>query len=124
MLLFLRRMSSAVEVLQIDENALRAELQGNGRSLLPQDVLVFSIDGPFFFGAVANLERTLAQTHADPRCIVIRLNRVPFMDITGIQALEEATQNLEKRGVHVLLCDARQSVLYKDRKSTRLNSSN
>src|SRR3546814_4869927 len=50
MLLFLRRMSSAVEVLQIDENALRAELQGNGRSLLPQDVLVFSIDGPFFFG--------------------------------------------------------------------------
>src|SRR3546814_19553729 len=35
------------------------------------------------------------------------------MDITGIQALEEATQNLEKRGVHVLLCDARQSVLYK-----------
>src|SRR3546814_12300444 len=36
MLLFLRRMSSAVEVLQIDENALRAELQGNGRPLLPR----------------------------------------------------------------------------------------
>src|SRR3546814_17253595 len=98
MLLFLRRMSSAVEVLQIDENALRAELQGNGRSLLPQDVLVFSIDGPFFFGAVANLERTLAQTPADPRCIVIRLNRVPFMDITGITALEEATRNMQKSG--------------------------
>src|SRR3546814_19245279 len=81
MLLFLRRMSSAVEVLQIDENALRAELQGNGSSLLPQDVLVFSIDGPFFFGAVANLERTLAQTHADPRYHVIRLNRVLFMAI-------------------------------------------
>lgn len=113
MLLFLRRMSSAVEVLQVDEKALRAELQGNGRPHLPKGVVVFSIDGPFFFGAVENLERALAQTHTDPRCIVIRLNRVPFMDITGIQTLEEATQNLEKRGVRVLLCDARQTVLRK-----------
>ncbi|HWY26030.1 MAG TPA: sodium-independent anion transporter, partial [Nevskia sp.] len=72
-----------------------------------------SIEGPFFFGAVENLERALAQTHADPRCIIIRLNRVPFMDITGIQALEEATQNLERRGVRVLLCDARPNVVRK-----------
>ncbi|HSW12078.1 MAG TPA: SulP family inorganic anion transporter [Solimonas sp.] len=113
MLLFLRRMSSAVEVMQVDGNALQVELQRNGRSQLPKDVLVFSIEGPFFFGAVENLERALAQTHTDPRCIVIRLNRVPFMDITGIQTLEEATQNLERRGVRVLLCDARQSVLRK-----------
>lgn len=111
MLLFLRRMSTAVEVLRIDEGALQAELQGNGRSKLPPDVLVYSIDGPFFFGAVENLEQALAQTHTDPRCIVIRLNRVPFVDITGIQALEEATQNLQRRGVRVLLCDARPNVL-------------
>lgn len=75
--------------------------------------MVYSIEGPFFFGAVENLERTLGRTHTDPRCIVIRLGRVPFMDITGIQALQEATQNLERRGVRVILCDARSNVLHK-----------
>ncbi len=113
MLLFLRRMSSAVEVLRIEDGSIQSELRDSGVGALPPDVLVYSIEGPFFFGAVENLERALAQTHADPRCIIIRLNRVPFMDITGIQALEEATQNLERRGVRVLLCDARPNVVRK-----------
>lgn len=113
MLLFLRRMASAVEVLRVDEKALQQELRDNGRSQLPPNVLVYSIEGPFFFGAVENLERALDQTHSDPRCIVIRLNRVPFIDITGIQTLEEATQNLERRKVRVLLSEARPNVLRK-----------
>lgn len=113
MLLFLRRMSSAVEVLHVDDTHIRAELQSQGRDAMPPDVLVYSIEGPFFFGAVENLERALAQTRTDPRCIIIRLNRVPFMDITGIQTLEEAAQNLERRRVRVLLCDARPNVLRK-----------
>ena len=113
MLLFLRRMSNSVEVLRVDERELRTELQGTGRESVPSDVIVYSIEGPFFFGAVESLERTLARTHSDPRCIVIRLGHVPFMDVTGIQALEEATQNLERRGVRVLFCDARANVLLK-----------
>ncbi len=113
MMLFLRRMATSVEVLSVDQGALQDELRASGRSGLPADVLVYSIEGPLFFGAVENLERALAQTHTDPRCIVIRLGRVPFMDITGIQSLEEASQNLERRGVRVLLCEARPTVLRK-----------
>ncbi len=113
MLLFLRRMSSAVEVLQLDQHELRSELRGTGRDSVPGDVIVYAIDGPFFFAAVESLERTLARTRGDPRCIIFRLGRVPFMDVTGIQALEEATRNLERRGVHVFLCEARPNVLRK-----------
>ncbi|HQX48075.1 MAG TPA: SulP family inorganic anion transporter, partial [Steroidobacteraceae bacterium] len=60
MLLFLRRMSNSVEVLRVDERELRTELQGTGRENVPSDVIVYSIEGPFFFGAVESLERTLA----------------------------------------------------------------
>ncbi|HVT35125.1 MAG TPA: sodium-independent anion transporter, partial [Nevskiaceae bacterium] len=48
-----------------------------------------------------------------PRCIVIRLARVPFMDITGLQTLEEAIDNLQRRKVRVILCEANQRVLLK-----------
>ncbi|MBV6423475.1 MAG: C4-dicarboxylic acid transporter DauA [Steroidobacteraceae bacterium] len=113
MLLFLRRMSNAVEVLRVDERALDAELRGTGRETLPRGVIVYSIEGPFFFGAVESLERVLGRTHTDPRAIVIRLGRVPFMDATGLQAIEEATRNLERRGVRVLYCEARPNVLRK-----------
>lgn len=112
MLQFLRRMASSVEVLKLDESQLRGELAASGGTL-PPDLLVYSIEGPFFFGAVESLERALQQTHTDPRCIVIRLRRVPFMDITGIQTLEEAIGNLQKRGVRAVLCEANPRVLRK-----------
>jgi sulfate permease, SulP family len=107
MLLFLRRMAASVEVLRVEEGDLQSQLP------LPADVMIYSIEGPFFFGAVESWERTLGRTNTDPRCIVIQLARVPFMDITGIQALEEATENLERRGVRVFLCEARPNVLAK-----------
>jgi Sulfate permease and related transporters (MFS superfamily) len=112
MLLFLRRMAASVEVLSVEEGDLRSRLESAGIAL-PADVMIYSIEGPFFFGAVESWERTLGRTRTDPRCIVIHLARVPFMDITGIQALEEATENLERRGVRVLLCEARPNVLAK-----------
>ncbi len=110
---FLQRMASSVEVLRLEEGQLQTELTTTAGIQLPPDVLVYSIEGPFFFGAVESLERALEQTHTDPRCMVIRLSRVPFMDITGIQALEEAIQNLGQRGVRVLLCEANPRILRK-----------
>ena len=113
MLLFLRRMASSVEVLQVDEGSIQADLQAGGCSRLPPGVLIYSIEGPFFFGAVENLDRALKDARATPRCIVIRLGRVPFMDITGIQTLEEAARQFERQGVRLLLCEARINVLRK-----------
>lgn len=110
MMHFLRRMASSVEVQQIAGKELEMELTYQGLTTLPPGVLVYAIDGPFFFGAVENFEQTLAQTHTDPRILVIRLRRVPFMDITGLQTLEEAILNLEARGIRIILCEANERV--------------
>lgn len=73
---------------------------------MPDDVLVYAINGPIFFAAVETFERALAANHTDPRALILRLGRVPFVDITGIQALEEIVENLAGRGVTVILCEA------------------
>lgn len=110
MLQFLRRMASSVQTQQLTEKDLEMELAYHGVVQLPRGMLIYTIEGPFFFGAVENFERALAQTHTDARVLVLRLRRVPFMDITGIQTLEEVIQNLAKRGVTVILCGANDRV--------------
>lgn len=107
---FLRRMAETVETQPADEDELRAELARHGLPPLPRGLLVYEIAGPMFFGAVENFERALAQTHTEPQALVIRLRRVPFMDITGIQVLEEVAGKLRKRGVTVVLCEANERV--------------
>jgi MFS superfamily sulfate permease-like transporter len=76
-------------------------------------VLVYKAEGPFFFGAVENFERALAFTHTDPRVLIIRLRWVPFMDITGVQALEEAIRDLHRRSVRVVIAGANPRVAAK-----------
>lgn len=114
---FLRRMAGSVEVRQETEQQLRQELSHRGFSDLPPGVLVYAVEGPFFFGAVETFERTLAATHTDPRVLIIRLRWVPFIDITGLQTLEEVVADLQKRGVAVMLSGANERVLGKLRRA-------
>jgi len=107
---FLRRMAASVEVKQVTEQELYREFAHQGFTTLPKDVLVYAVEGPFFFGAVENFERALASTHSDPKVLIIHLRWVPFMDITGIQTLEEVIHALKKRGVRVMLTGANQRV--------------
>ncbi len=110
---FLRRMASSVEVEPADAREIHEELAARGCGPLPADVLVYKVEGPFFFGAVETFERALAYTHTDPRVLILRLRWVPFMDITGVQALEEAIRDLQRRGVRVMITGANARVTAK-----------
>ncbi|KAI3595948.1 Sulfate permease (plasmid) [Cupriavidus necator H850] len=113
MLQFLRRMSASVEVARQDAVDVERELGDAGTgpaARMPPSVLVYVIDGPFFFGAVEACERALVQTHTEPRVLLIRLGRVPFMDMTGLQTLEAVIVTLQKRGVAVVLAEANERV--------------
>jgi SulP family sulfate permease len=110
---FMRRMSASVEVVEHGQASLRHELAEAGLEALPKDVVVYGIDGPFFFGSVDSLERALSWTREPPRHVVLRLERVPFMDATGLKRLESTIGNLRKRGVQVLLSGASLRVLRK-----------
>ena len=110
---FLRRMAAAVELRQVDQVSVQSELARHGLASLPAGTLLYEINGPMFFGAVDNFERVLRDTATDPKVLILRLQRVPFMDVTGLQCLEDAITGLQKRGVKVLLCEANERVLLK-----------
>jgi sulfate permease, SulP family len=101
-LLFMKRMSESVRVKQQSgpegDEPLEVPVQ------LPAGVLVYRIDGPFFFGAAEKLESTLERVPLGVRAIVLRLGRVPFMDATGLATLLEVIERYRRRKVRVLLC--------------------
>lgn len=113
---FIRRMASSVEVQQMTDQQLAHELVQNNVKALPEGVLVYSVDGPFFFAAAEIFQHALAITHTDPKTVIIKLRWVPFIDITGLQALEEVIEDLQERHIKVILCGANSRVEGKLRK--------
>jgi SulP family sulfate permease len=107
--MFMRRMAYAVEI--HEESADKPD--GTTTQTLPPGTLVYSIDGPFFFGAAEKLERTLENVQQHMGILVLRLGRVPFVDATGIQSLSELAADCRRFGTRLVLCEVRPNVLAK-----------
>ncbi|HET7656002.1 MAG TPA: sodium-independent anion transporter, partial [Luteimonas sp.] len=60
-----------------------------------------------------SLERALSWSRKPPRTVVLRLDRVPFVDATGLKRLESTMAAMDRRGVQVLLTGANLRVLRK-----------
>jgi MFS superfamily sulfate permease-like transporter len=82
-------------------------LDDTQQTVLPRNALVYRIEGPFFFGAAEKLERTLERVQLDICTIILRLDRVPFADATGMQTLSEIIERFQRRRVRVMLCGIR-----------------
>ena len=102
---FLRRMAASVEVTALPEEDLPLNQSGEVATL-PKDVMIFRIDGPFFFAAVESLERALTFTNSQPSVVILSLRRVPFVDMTALGKLEHVMHDLQKRHIRVILAEA------------------
>jgi sulfate permease, SulP family len=110
---FVRRMAASVEIKASSQDELTPELMKHGLTQLPHELAVYALEGPFFFAAAEAFERVMNSIQDDPKILVIRLKWVPFMDITGIQALEEIVSNFKNKGIHVVICGANSRVANK-----------
>ena len=109
-LLFMRRMAQSVSIEARTLDELATEV-GEGSALaLPRDTIVYTIDGPFFFGAAENLEKTLRRSQSHVGTIVIRMDNVPFIDTTGLRSIEEIVADFQRNGTRVVLCGVRTNV--------------
>lgn len=100
-LLAVARLASTAHV--VAEPLDPPELHGGvEHELLAQRVLVYRLDGPVFFAAASHFlsELTVA---ADVRVVILRLSSMAFLDATGARMLGEIVDQLEQRGITVLI---------------------
>ena len=107
-LLFMRRMSETTDVKAIyDEIDLNEDAdmeRGNLEHLtIPEDVEVYEINGPYFFGAGNRFEDIMARYGKRPKVRIIRMRKVPFIDSTGLHNLENMCLMSQKENITVVL---------------------
>ena len=64
---------------------------------------MYEIAGPLFFGAAQKAMGSLGAIATGLKVLIIRLERVPVIDATGLVALESAISTLTKNGCFTVL---------------------
>jgi SulP family sulfate permease len=109
-LLFMRRMADAVVIeRQVNAGGGATPARAPGDS----GIVIYSIEGPLFFGAAEKLERTLAHIQRPATTLILRMGNVPFLDATGIDAIAEMVTDFKRHGATVLLVELKPNVHYK-----------
>jgi len=67
------------------------------------NVYVKHLYGPMFFGFTARFQELVQSLDSDIDALIIRMDRVPYIDQSGLYAMEDAALDLERREVPVLL---------------------
>ncbi len=110
LLLFMKRMADAVDINPLVRTK-ESELLLSGE--IPEDIQIFEINGPLFFGsagAFATVHSFIADHH---RVIIFRLRYVPIIDTSGLKRFEEIVHSLERSGTRVLVSGANEKIAAK-----------
>ena len=104
--LFMHRMSMVTNVgvitREFNEEDVE-DLQSIDLKKVPDEVEVFEINGPFFFGAVDKFREAIDRVAERPKVLIIRMRNVPAIDSTGIAVLEKLCLDNRKHGTHFVL---------------------
>jgi len=73
---------------------------------VPPGVVLYRLDGPFFFAAAEKLEAALRGSGGKPRVVIFRMRNVPAMDASGLHAFEVAVHKLRRDGVRIFVTAA------------------
>lgn len=96
--LFIKRMSE-LNLVKIPET----EVFPSGVPLeLSQEVSVYRIDGPVFFGAAERFV-TFLRDEPEVKYLILRMRFVPTMDTTGLVALEDIYNDLKRHNCRLML---------------------
>lgn len=79
---------------------------------LKEEVYIKHIKGPLFFGSTSDFQALASQIPDSAMVVVIRMDRMQYMDQSGLYAMEDVLVDLAGRGIKVLLVDVLEQPQY------------
>lgn len=111
-ILFVKRMSQSVQIHFGNETN-----QQQNPEYEHQNLEIFSVEGPIFFGTAQLLEQKLKSIYTKPKFLIISMHDVPFIDSTGDEYLRKLIGDYRRNGSTVLISGARGDVVVSMKKS-------
>ena len=112
--LFMRRVMETTEISvikdEIDPNAESDIASNDEHLIIPEDVEVYEINGPYFFGIATKFEEIMARLGDRPKVRIIRMRKVPFIDSTGIHNLTSLCEMSQKEKITIVLSGVNEKV--------------
>lgn len=108
MLIFVKRMSDIMVVSKVqpddDEHYTHVSALNQLDTHDCPQISIYSVEGPLFFGAAQMFSQSLLDTiNYYPKIVILRMSKVPFMDLTGENHLKTILETLKKRGSKVYI---------------------
>jgi high affinity sulphate transporter 1 len=102
--LFMRKMAEISDVKYLlddseDEDAM--ELVDNVTT--PEDISIYEISGPFFFGAANKFVNAIREMGIPSRILIIKMSQVPFMDSTAYHSFEMLYDICKKHNTKLII---------------------
>lgn len=72
---------------------------------LREEVFIKHLKGPLFFGTTSDFQQLANQIPDTASTVIIRMDRMQYMDQSGLYALEDVLIDLRKSGINVLFVD-------------------
>ena len=107
-ILFMKKMSDIVEGKSVVESVedLRCEEAWNDEcelfKKLKNKIYIKHFDGPIFFGFASRFMEMM-RTLPEVSIVIMRMKRVPYIDQSGIYAIEDTVWALREKGIKVLM---------------------
>lgn len=114
--IFMKRMSESTSIKDVakifntNENEENELIFDEELIEMPEDVVMYEINGPLFFGASQKFQEIITDLHQQPKILILRMRNVPFIDATGINRLKEICQQLQARGTTIIISGANRKV--------------
>jgi SulP family sulfate permease len=111
-----------------DVNLLTKGNSGNGHDkeeignyAIPENVEVFEITGPLFFGAAYKFKDAMKIIEKPPKVLIVRMRKVPLIDATGLKVIEEVHKGSKHSGTKLILSEVHSDQVRSQLKTARLS---
>lgn len=108
--LFMKRISDMVEnnyeAVTVDPTSQQTNNWQATRSILPEirkHTHILNFVGPIFFGTITKFQEVAHAIPQNTKIVIIRMRLVPFIDQSGLYAIETAVKDLQEKGITVLI---------------------
>ena len=122
-LIFMKKMgdytseqSKVVPLGNADELGLPWADEVNFPKELKEEVFIKRLEGPLFFGSTSDFQALAGQIPDTASHVVLRMGKVPYIDQSGLYALEDVLLSLTRRGIKVLIVGLKKQPEYLIRK--------